>query len=44
VKEGLLTEQFLINWYKGEIKDIENNFFFNAQRDADFKKAVAAYL
>jgi len=44
VKEGLLSEAFLLAWYKGQIKDLENNFLFNAQRDGDFKKAVVAYV
>ncbi len=44
VKEGILSEPFLISWQKGEIKDIEKNFLFNVQRDSNFKKAVLPYL
>ena len=39
-KEGLLSEEFLLSWFKGEIPDIEKNFFYNPNRDADFKKLV----
>jgi hypothetical protein len=44
VKEGLLSEEFLKSWHKGEIVDIEKNFFFNNIRDTEFKKAVTPYL
>jgi fructose-1,6-bisphosphatase len=44
VKESLLSEEFLIEWNKSQIKDIDTNFLYNAGRDADFKKAVQAYL
>lgn len=44
VKEGLLTEEFLVQWNQSQIKDIDTNFLYNAARDADFKKAVQAYL
>ena len=44
VKEGLLSEEFLKAWNKGEIPEIEKNFFYNANRDSDSKKAVLAYL
>lgn len=43
-KEGLLSEQFLLTWFKGEIEEIDKNFFFNANRDAEFKKAVQPYV
>ena len=33
-KEGLLSEEFLLRWFKGEIEEIDKNFFFNANRDA----------
>ena len=33
-KEGLLSEEFLLSWFKGEIEEIDKNFFFNANRDA----------
>ena len=41
---GLLSEKFLISWFKNEIEEIEKNFFFNANRDAEFKKAVQPYV
>jgi hypothetical protein len=44
VKEGLLSEAFLLTWNRAEIKSIDNNFLFNAGRDTDFKKAVQPYL
>jgi hypothetical protein len=43
-KEGLLSEEFLLKWFKNEIEDIDKFFFYNAARDADFKKAVQPYL
>ena len=43
-KEGLLSEEFLLSWFKGEIEEIDKNFFFNANRDAEFKKAVQPYV
>ena len=43
-KEGLLSEEFLLKWFKGEIEEIDKNFFFNANRDAEFKKAVQPYV
>ena len=43
-KHGLLSEKFLLSWYKNQIEEIEKNFFFNANRDAEFKKAVQPYV
>lgn len=44
VKEGLLSEQFLLEWASQKIPDIDTNFLYNASRDALFKKAVQQYL
>jgi predicted restriction endonuclease len=44
VKEDLLSESFLKEWSKQQIKDIENCFLYNSNRDAEFKKAVQPYL
>lgn len=44
VKEDVLSEQFLLQWARGEIKDIENCFLYNSHRDLEFKKAVQPYL
>ena len=43
-KHGLLSEKFLLSWFKNEIEEIEKNFFFNANRDVEFKKAVQPYV
>ena len=44
VKEGLFSEDFLLKWFKNEIEDIDKFFFYNANRDAEFKQAVGPYL
>jgi hypothetical protein len=44
VKEDVLSESFLKEWSKRQIKDIENCFLYNSNRDAEFKKAVQPYL
>lgn len=44
VKEGLLSEEFLLEWYKNKINDIDTNFLFNANRDLQFRENVKPYL
>ena len=44
VKEGLLTEEFLLQWGKEQIEDIDKNYLFNANRDAQFREKVQPYL
>lgn len=44
VKEGLLSEEFLLEWYKNKINDIDTNFLFNANRDFQFRENVKPYL
>lgn len=43
-KSGLLSEPFLLSWFKNEIHDIEKNFLYSQQRDQLFKKAAEPYL
>jgi hypothetical protein len=44
VKEGLLSEEFLLEWYSNKIIDIDTNFLFNANRDIQFREHVKPYL
>ena len=44
VKEGLISERFLVDWNNQKIKDIDTNFLYNANRDALFKKHVQPFL
>ena len=44
VKEGLISEELLIEWNNQTIKDIDTNYLYNANRDAQFKKFVQPYL
>mgnify|MGYP001019841958 CR=1 FL=1 len=44
VTEGLLREEFLLEWYKNKINDIDTNFLFNANRDLQFRENVKPYL